>query len=324
MLQSRLPMWDELFVKQQEELQMAATRAAEFQGTRSAPNTLRAYASDWREFETWCRDMGKVALPADPDTVVLYLSSLVPFKKCATLVRRAAAISYKHNAESFAVPDRRKIRSFLAGAKRKSSERIRQKAAITIDELKQACEYLRDKGGIRAARDRAAILLGFSAAFRRSDISFLDLGDISLSKEEVRLTLLKSKTDQEGKGRDIVLPRAKRAGVCVVRALTAWIAERGKWKGPLFCNLTRRNDEIQRTRMAGSAVYYALRTAAEAVGLDHTKFGAHSLRAGAATAAANEGEDVYAIMSLTGHKSAEMVARYVRRSVVRYPLRNVL
>lgn len=303
---------------------MAAARAAELQGTRNAVNTLRAYASDWRDFSTWCRDMGKAALPADADTVVLYLASLVPFKKCATLVRRSSAITWKHNEESFSIPNPKKIRSFLAGAKRKSTDRIRQKAAISIDELKQICEYLRNKGDIRATRDRAAILLGFSAAFRRSDVCFLDLSDITLTKDRVRLILGKSKTDQEGKGRDIVLPRAKRAGLCVVRALTAWIAERGKWEGPLFCDLTRRNDEIQRTRMAGTALYYSLRTAAEAVGLDHTKFGAHSLRAGAATAAADAKADVFEIMALTGHKSADVAARYVRRSVVRYPLRNVL
>lgn len=324
MLQGRLALWDELFVKRQEELEMATTRATEFQGTKNARNTLKAYMSDWRDFEKWCADMGKVPLPADPDTVVLYLSSLAPVRKCSTLERRVSAITHKHKWAALPSPNTQAVHSFLAGARRKSTARVRRKAAITTDELSRVCNYLRKKGGARAIRDRAAILLGFSAAFRRSDVVCPDLEDISLGPDRVAISLWRSKTDQEGKGREMVIPRAKRAGLCVVRALAAWLEVRGDWQGPLFCEITRWGEEIEGNRMSADTLYHALRTAAMNAGMDYRKFGSHSLRAGAATAAADDGADVFQIMALTGHKSANMAAQYVRRSVVRYPLRNVL
>ena len=167
------------------------------------------------------------------------------------------------------------------------------------------------------------MLLGFAAAFRRSDLVALDLADVDLSADRLTLSLQRGKTDQEGRGRQLVIPRANRVGLCPVRALAAWLEERGRWPGPLFCQVSKK-DVLVRERMRAYEVRYALVTSAGLAGLDATKFGAHSLRAGFVTAAADAGADVFDIMNVTGHKSVENLGMYVRRSVSRYPLRAAL
>jgi integrase len=303
---------------------MARLRLEELQSFQHAPRTVSAYASDWKDFVRWCADSAKESLPAHPDTVALYLSHLVPLKKVSTLERRMAAIGARHQAAGLPSPTTPLVRSVIAGARRKNRRTVSRKAAITRDELLLICEHLEESGTVRATRDRAAILMGFAGAFRRSELVGLDLADIDLRRDRVEVRLNRSKTDQLGQGRELVLPRAKHGGLCVVRALAAWLGVRGRSPGPLFQDVSIGADAVLPGRMADHIVYYALRTAAARVGLDATKFGAHSLRAGACTAAADAGADIFEIMALSGHKSVETLGRYVRRSTLNYPLRKVL
>jgi len=302
----------------------ARVRMNELRSSRYAPRTVEAYAMDWADFAGWCAAAGKTSLPADPETVALYLSHLMPTRKASTLARRVAAIASKHNAAGIPAPVTPAVRAVLSGARRAKHERVKQKAAITLDELRTISELLEGEETVRSTRDRAMILLGFGGAFRRSELAGLGLSDVQLRPDRVTVTLGRTKTDQEGAGRELVIPLAKRAMLCPVRALNAWVVERGRWPGPLFCKISRWGDRVVREPIVGDKVYYALRAAAERAGLDWRKFGAHSLRAGFVTASADAGADVWDIMATTGHKSVENLGRYVRRSVARYPLRAVL
>lgn len=306
---------------------MSATRARldELRSSQYAPRTIEAYAADWADFEKWCSGVGRVPLPATPETVSLYLSAQLPGRKVTTLARRVAAIASRHGAAGFPAPTTPAVRAFLSGARRKTRQKPNRKAAITISELLRVCDHLSGEGTLRSIRDRALLLLGFAGAFRRSELASLDLADIDLHTERIGISLGRTKTDQEARGRELVIPRANRAGLCPVRAVTSWIVERGRWPGPLFVDVKgKTGGTLTRERIGGEIVYYALRAAAERAGLDHTKFGAHSLRSGFVTSAADAGADVWDIMATTGHRSVEVLGQYVRRSVARYPLRAVL
>jgi integrase len=297
----------------------ARERLNELKSSRYAPNTISGYACDWKAFEQWCEHAGKSSLPADPETVALYLSHLVPKFKVSTMSRRLAAISSKHGAAGFPAPVTPMVKHVLSSARRKTKHRVKRMAAISIDELAAVSGVLADDDSLRALRDRAAILLGFGCAFRRSDICALDLCDVVLRKDSIEVTVARGKTDQEGHGHVLVIPGAKRPALCPVKAVTAWIVERGKWSGPLFSKVTM-NDLLTHRRMSGYEVWYALKKATEKAGLDASKFGAHSLRAGFVTASADAGADVFDIMTITGHKSVENLGMYVRRTKSRYPL----
>jgi integrase len=325
MIENQAFLCDEWFHAGREELAQARLKLTELRGAHHAPRTIQAYAADWTHFDNWCKQAGRVSFPSDPETISLYLSACIDKAKVATLDRRVSAIVSRHVRAGLASPATPTVRDVLAAIHRRNRRGISRKAAITIDELVMVCNVLAETDTVRSLRNRAAILFGFAAALRRSEVSALDLADIDLREEHVSITLRRSKTDQLGKGRVLVIPRAKRAVVCVVRALHEWMKERGDWPGALFCDVTIGSDSpLENTRMADHIIYWALREAARKSGLDHKSFGAHSLRAGAATCAAEAGANVFEIMELTGHKSADMLARYVRPATVRYPLRKVL
>jgi site-specific recombinase XerC len=185
--------------------EMAADRERlnELRSSRYSPNTVSAYASDWANFETWCQHTARVSLPADPETVALYLSHLVPNFSVSTMARRLAAIASKHGAAGLAAPITPMVKHVLSSARKSTRKRIARKAAITIEELLCVSNLLASEDKIKSVRDRAALLLGFGGGFRRSDLSGLDLGDIEIAHDRVTVSLARGKTDQRGRGRQL-------------------------------------------------------------------------------------------------------------------------
>lgn len=308
-------------------MEAAKVRLRELRSSRYSPLTKEAYASDWADFERWCESVSRDSLPAHPETVALYLSHRLPTHKVSTLGRRLAAIASKHQLAGLPAPITPMVKMVLHSARRGTRQRVRRKAAISIEELGLVSKWLAGREGLTAVRNRAMILLGFAGAFRRSELVGLDLADIELLDDRVTVSLGRSKTDQEGRGRVLVIPRAQNPQLCAIRALGEWIAARGSKAGPVFPQLrknVRHGSALTLDRLAGTAVWYALKVAAAGAGLDAAKFGAHSLRAGFVTASADAGADVWDIMATTGHKNVENLGLYVRRAVSRYPLRAVL
>jgi integrase len=306
---------------------MAALRkeAMELASSRHAPKTLEAYGFDWRDFTAWCHDNGREALPADPDgTVAPYLVSQLKTHKVTSVERRLAAIAHFHQAAGLPKPVTLAVRAVLSGSRRRRPYKADAKAALTVDELRQVVAAIDARGeSARGARDKAAILLAFAGAFRRSEVAALDFCDVAVGKDRLTVHLARGKVDQLALGRTLTIPVAQHPELCAVAAMRAWIVERGRSAGPLFYGIGQKG-QIRLERMKGDAVYYALLSHAKRAGLDSSTLGAHSLRAGAITASADAGSDVWDIMALSGHRSVQTVQRYVRRSVVNYPLRKVL
>jgi len=246
----------------------------------------------------------------------MYLSQLANNgRKVATIERALAAIAEAQRAAEYANPRQSAVvRSVLQGIRRTKGTAQNQKTPISIEDLHVIVAALPDGG--KGVRDRAILLLGFAGAFRRSELTALDVADLSVTSEGLTVTLRRSKTDQEGAGRKVGIPRGN--GLCPVRAVTEWLAwlqarlgDGVSTAGPLFRTFDR-HGRLLGNRLDGKDIADLIKTHAKRAGLDATRFSGHSLRAGLATAAAKAGKSERTIMAQTGHKSATMVRRYIR------------
>ena len=285
---------------------------ARLQAAGLAANTRRAYGFDWADFTSWCESAGRASLPATADTVSLYVVALARAGRLvATMERRCAAIAHYHLAAGMPSPITADVREVLYGLRRKlGCAPQHAKAALSVEEL-QAMLAATAKDA-RGVRDRALLLLGFAGGLRRSELSGLDVADVRVVEEGLEVRLRRSKTDQEGRGRELGVHRGRRKATCPVRALEAWMVERGRWAGPVFAVVERPSGRLTRRRLSPQGCAAVVKAAAKAAGLDPARYAGHSLRAGLATVAAEHGASEKAIMARTGHRSVAMVQRYIR------------
>ena len=292
-------------------VQDAHERAREFIQNAKASSTVRGYRSDWRSFETWCTASGLSALPAAPETVALYLASKAAVLKPATLTRHMAAIAKAHQAaghESPASMRHAAVSEVLKGIRRTKGVAQVRKSPLLAAQLIRALAVMRtDLVGLR---DRALLLIGFAGAFRRSELVALDVSDVEIGEDGIAVTLRRSKTDQEGAGRKIGIPRGSSRDTCPVRSMQAWLAAASITEGPLFRSVNRHGRVGG--RLSDKHVAIVVKEAAAPIGLDAKSFAGHSLRAGLVTSAAILGRSDRSIMNQTGHRSVAMVQRYVR------------
>jgi integrase len=304
--------------------------AREYMLRSRAGNTRRAYGSDWRDFATWCTEVGLEALPARPETIGLYLAARASTHRPATLDRRLIAITAAHRAAGHSLDTRHAaIRETLAGIKRTHGTAQTGKTPAVAADIRAMVEAQPDS--LLGRRNRALILLGFDSACRRSELEALDVGVVAFTHDGIVLTLRRGKTDQVGAGRQIGIPYRSNPAMCTVRAVQDWLEAAGILAGALFREIGPGGelvapyvDTLGRRRgeqLSGKSIALVVKAAARAAGLDPAMYGGHSLRAGFATAAAQAGAAERSIMAQTGHKSLPMVRRRLtrrgRRSSVR-------
>ena len=291
-------------------LDTVVDQAKDYAWSAKAPNTWRAYAADWRDFEGWCAAHGLASMPASPEAVALYLTALAERCKVSTLQRRIAAISQAHQAPQLESPTRSlAVRTVMAGIRRAKGTAQQGKAAAVTDTIRALVSTL--PSTLAGRRDRALLLVGFAAALRRSELVGLDVSDVAHTRDGLVVTIRRSKTDQQGQGRKIGIPPGANAATCPVQALKAWAQAAGIDEGPLFRPINR-HGQLQPKRLSGYAVALVVKRTAKAAGLDPTAFAGHSLRAGLATSAAAAGVSERAIMAQTGHRSVAIARRYIR------------
>jgi integrase len=286
-------------------------QASQYAREARAQNTRRAYGSDWQAFEAFCSEQGLVSLPALPETVALYLTHLAEKgRKVSTIERALVSISQRHR---FALqPSPRSsalVAETLRGIRRSIGVAQRGKAPVLAADLRRMLSIVAD--GLLGIRDRALLLLGFAGAFRRSELVSLDVGDLAFTQDGLEVTIRRSKTDQEGQGRKVGIPYGMTPETCPVRALRAYLEASGITEGAIFRAVSR-HGKLASVRLSDRAVALVVKRYAHRVGLDPRQFAGHSLRAGLATSAAKAGKSERAIMAQTGHRSVEMVRRYIR------------
>lgn len=269
-------------------------------------STLRTYRSAWSRFEVWCSMRSLSALPASPQTVAAYLADAADSLKPQTLRKHLAAISVVHKVRGLDSPTTHEaVRLTMAGVARVKGERRSPKKALRVSHVRRCLDVLGDLPV--DTRDRAILLLGFLTGLRRSEIAALDLGDITFEPEGVVLHLRRSKTDQIGRGRDVLAPYQAREEACPVRALRAWLVLRGEQEGPLFIRLDRAARGFE--RLSGRGIARMVQRLAARASLDPSLFSGHSLRRGFCTEASRLGASETEISRSTGHSPGSRVLK---------------
>jgi integrase len=285
-------------------------QAREFARRSKAESTLRGYRADWREFCGWCEGHAVRPLPAAPETVASYIAECAGRLKVGSIQRRLNAIAEAHKAMGAESPTGAGIvRATLKGIRRTLGTAAAQKSPTLTDDIRAMVDAA--DSGLIGARDRALILLGFAGAFRRSELVGLDIEDCAFGKDGLTVTLRRSKTDQDGAGRKIGIPYGANPDTCPVRTIQVWIEQAGIAVGPLFRSINR-HGRVQAGRLSGIDVARVVKKLADRAGLDPAKYAGHSLRAGHATSAAIAGASERSILNQTGHRSVQMVRRYIR------------
>jgi site-specific recombinase XerD len=294
-------------------LEESVHRAKAYAGEAKASNTRRAYEADQRTFRTWCEARGLSALPATPATVAVYLAALADQgRKVSTIERALSGIVAAQRAHGVAWPKGHpQVREVLTGIRRRLGVAPARKAPVGDEELAALVNSLGED--VAGLRDRALLTLGWSGAFRRSELVALDVADIAFQREGLVVTLRRSKTDQEGKGTEKGIPFAGAPALCPVRALRAYLDTAGVADGAVFRAVVR--GELG-ARLGGRAVARIVQRSARLAGLDPTRYAGHSLRAGFVTTAAKKGKSLDAIMRQTGHRSERVARGYIRHATI--------
>lgn len=282
----------------------------EFIRASKAGNTLRGYQSDWRAFCGWCEGRQLCRVPAMPETVAAFIAECASHLKVGSIQRRLNAIAEAHKAVGLESPTHSAlVRNTMKGIRRTKGTAPTQKAATLIDDIRAMMDT--SDAGLIGLRDRALVLLGFAGAFRRSELIGLGVDDCAFSKDGLTVTLRRSKTDQAGAGRKIGIPYGSNPATCPVRTIQTWIEQAGILGGLLFRSVNR-HGRVQTHGLAGNDVARLVKKLAQRAGLDAANYAGHSLRAGHATSAAISGASERSIMNQTGHRSVQMVRRYIR------------
>ncbi|MFF3182173.1 site-specific integrase [Rhodococcus pyridinivorans] len=336
-------------------------------GVSKSENTRRAYVSDWRRFERWCGASGHQMLPADPLVVAAYLAEAAELRDeaggrvyaPATLTRWVAAIGHRHRAAGYTAPGSAEvvaatlsgIRRTYAAAGDRPPKRVAPLLAEDVVAIVTAARQSPTSwaGQVYERRDSALLLMGFAGAFRRSELSGLQVGDITRHRHDgLHVRLGKSKTDQDGVGTIRALSYTDSHRSCPPCAYLRWLQVvaafdiggrpsvirllrttpgfeghgcRGAWPqtpdrlAPVFRSV-RRNGNLSTTGLSGAAIHKRIRQRAAAAGYDSVlvdQLGGRSLRAGFVTQAFRNGADAHAIMRQTGHASPAMLEVYARK-----------
>ena len=282
-----------------------------------APNTIRAYQSDFNDFQLFCSKNGFRSLPSDPKIVSLYLTHLsTNDAKMSTLKRRLVSIGVIHKLKGHYLDTKHPaIIENIMGIKRRKGSFQKSKKPILINDLKLIINVIdqQKKEDIKKLRDRSIILIGFSGGFRRNEIVSLNFDDLDFVSEGIKISIRKSKTDQFGEGAIKALPYFDSTQYCPVVSLKKWIEISNINSGPLFRRFSK-GSKLSENRLTDQTVALLIKEYLQLAGIDNKNYSGHSLRSGFATSAAESGVEERSIMAMTGHKSTEMVRRYIKEA----------
>ena len=281
-----------------------------------ANNTLRAYKSDFKDFGIFCAKHGFKALPSEPKIVSLYITHLSKNSKISTLRRRLVSISMVHKLKGYYLDTKHPIIvENLMGIRRVKGSIQKGKKPILINHLKSIIDVINNQKTdvIKKLRDKSIILVGFGGGFRRSELISVDYEDLEFVQEGVKINIRKSKTDQFGEGMIKGLPYFSNEIYCPVSNLKKWLEISKINSGPIFRRFSKGLSLVNK-RLTDQSVVLLIKEYLNLAGIDNKNFSGHSLRSGFATVAAESGADERSIMAMTGHKTTEMVRRYIKEA----------
>ena len=280
-----------------------------------AKNTIRAYKSDFKDFGLFCTQNGFKSLPSEPKIISLYLTQLsTKDVKISTIKRRLVSIGVIHKLKGYYLDTKHPlILENLMGIKRRKGSIQNGKKPLLINNLKRLINAIdhQKKEQIKIFRDRTIILIGFSGGFRRNEIVSLDYDDLDFVEEGLKINVKRSKTDQFGEGSIKGLPYFDNSQYCPVLSIKKWIEISKINSGALFRRFTK-GSNLSEKRLTDQTVALLIKEYLDLAGINSKNYSGHSLRSGFATTAAEAGAEERTIMAMTGHKSTEMVRRYIK------------
>jgi len=282
-----------------------------------ANNTIRAYRSDFKDFLAFCAKNSLKSLPTDSKIVALYLTYLSSKgAKISTLKRRLVSLGVIHKLKCHYLDTKHPIIiENLMGIKRKIGSFQKGKKPILISQLKSIINVIDNEKTkeIKKIRDKTLILVGFGGGFRRTELVSIDYNDIELVPEGVKIVVRRSKTDQFGEGMIKGLPYFSNQTYCPVLHLKKWLELSNIISGPIFRKFNK-GFNLSDNRLTDQSVALLLKSYLTEAGIENKNYSGHSLRSGFATASAESGADERSIMAMTGHKTTQMVRRYIKEA----------
>ena len=268
-----------------------------------ALNTTRAYKADYKDFAGFCFRNGFKTMPSEPKVISLYLTYLSKSCKFSTLKRRLASISVIHRLSCQYIDTKHPmITENLMGIKRIMGSYQKAKKPILINDLKLIVDVIdQDKNEENRFKNRTLILVGFAGGFRRSELVAIDYEDLDFVPEGVKIFVKRSKTDQSGEGMTKGIPYFSNPNYCPVISLKNWLEKSEIKSSKIF-------------DMSDKSVALTIKKYTALAGLDSNKYSGHSLRSGFATSTAELGAEERSIMAMTGHKTTQMVRRYIQEA----------
>ena len=282
-----------------------------------AINTIRAYKSDFKDFGAFCIKHSFKTLPTEPKIVALYLTYLSgKDAKMSTLRRRLVSIGMMHKLKGHYLDTKHPvIIENLMGIKRTKGSIQRGKKPILINQLKAIINVINEEKieEIKKIRDKTIILLGFGGGFRRTELISIDFEDLEFVPEGVKITIKRSKTDQFGEGMIKGLPYFSNQTYCPVFHLKKWIEISKIRHGAIFRRFSK-GCTLKKNRLTDQSVVLLIKEYLRLAGIENKNYSGHSLRSGFATVSAEAGADERSIMAMTGHKTTQMVRRYIKEA----------
>ncbi len=281
-----------------------------------AKNTIKAYKSDFNDFGLFCSQNGFKSLPSEPKIVSLYLTHLSSKNiKMSTLRRRLVSIGIIHRLKGYYLDTKHpSIIENVMGIKRRKGSIQTAKKPLLINNLKRLINVIDKVNNEEVkSRDRSIILIGFSGGFRRNEIVSLDYNDLDFVNEGLKIKIRRSKTDQFGEGLVKGLPYFDNPEYCPVVSIQRWIKISKINSGPIFRRFLK-GSKLSENRLTDQTVALIIKKYLKQAGIDSTDYSGHSLRSGFATSAADSGVEERNIMTMTGHKTTEMIRRYIREA----------
>jgi site-specific recombinase XerD len=285
--------------------------AATYARAEKSEATRTAYKADFDHFCSWCQSVGRSPLPASVETTAAYLAHLADSGlKVSTINRRSAGIGYAHKLAGFEPPTNAEpVKAVARGIRRKLGTAVTQKEPATDRAIARMLKGVAETPS--GLRDKALLLLGFSAALRRSELAALDVPDVERHTSGLIVHIRRAKTDQEGQGAHIAVPRGRK--LQVVEAVEAWLAVIGRLDGPLFVSIGK-GQRVSEKRLSDKDVARVVKRHAARVRLDPKIFSGHSLRAGFITSALTHGADIFKVMDVSRHTDVKTLRVYDRRA----------
>ncbi len=265
---------------------------------------VKRYRNDLLHFRAWGG-----TIPATADTVAAYLSSYAGHLSIATMQRRIVSVAKAHTMQGYSDPTKSDlVKLTLRGIRRIHGKPQTQATPIMKDDLIVMLSHA--PASMKGIRDQALLMLGFCGALRRSELVAIRAEDLQFTPQGILLTIPRSKTDQNGEGRKIAIPKS-RGRICPVGSVGLWLEKSSIESGPIF-RAVDKGGRLFGHKLSDRAVSDIVKQYTKLAGLDPKQYSGHSLRAGLATSAAQAGISSWKIMAQTGHRTEAMLARYVR------------